>query len=245
MHRPGAGAIIVRWRSSPATSSWNARRFWTRWAARSRTRSPAAAGSCSSQARAASGKTAVVRAFATPPAAGGPCAGAPAIRSPRRCRWRRSLDLAAARSRRLRSVLAQAVHRARGVRGAPGRAGRRRRPCSSSRTCTGPTRRRSTSCGSSAAASPRCRCSPSSRTATSAAAPVDPLRVALGDLAGASGVSRISVEPLSPDAVRHACRRPRGRLGRARTAARPATRSTCTRCSRPATTACRRPSATP
>ncbi len=33
-------------------------------------------------------------------------------------------------------------------------------------------------------------------------APVDPLRVALGDLASVSSVVRISVEPLSPDAVR-------------------------------------------
>ncbi len=45
---------------------------------------------------------------------------------------------------------------------------------------------------------------------------LDPLRVALGDLAGANGVVRIAVEPLSADACARACRWPRRRSRGAR-----------------------------
>ena len=166
MHRPGAGAIIVRWRSSPATSSWNARRFWTRSAARSRTRSPAAAGSCSSQVRAGSGRRRPCGRSSMPPAAGGPCTGGRAIRSPRRCRWRRSSTLLPARSR---PWARRSAGRAPPTTCSPrsGRSWATARRCSSSRTRTGPTRRPSTSCGSSAGGSRPCRSSWWSPTATS------------------------------------------------------------------------------
>ena len=113
------------------------------------------------------GKTAAVRAFADAscrrrPVHWGACdpLSTPVPLAP-------FLDLAAGSLPSLAAALAGPVHRLRRVRGASGRAGRRARRCSSSRTCTGPTRRRSTSFGSSAGGSRPCRSSSWPPTATS------------------------------------------------------------------------------
>ena len=72
-----------------------------------------------------------------------------------------------------------------------------------------------------------------------------PLRAVLGELASAPGVSRLSVPPLSLDAVRRARRAARRRRGRDPRADRRATRSTSPRSSRSATRRCPRRSGTP
>ncbi len=204
---------MVAWPSWNVGSCSSAPRRWSCSAPRS-PRPPAGEGRLVFVAgESGVGKTAVVQAFARRRRPRR-CGGAPAIRSRRPCRWRRSSTSPRAAGRRCGPSSAPRAPRTTCSRRCEP-ISPTSRPCSSSRTCTGPTRRRSTSCGSSAGASAPCRCSPSSRIAASAARRDDALRVALGDLAVQRRRRAISLEPLTPDRGAAAGRRPRRRPGRA------------------------------
>ena len=190
------------------------------------------------------GKTALVRAFCGAAAAAAVLWGAcDALFTPRPLGP--FVDIA----ERAGGELGAAVGRGRGARARSLAALTRRcaagRPTSSSsRTCTGPTRRPSTSCASSPAASRRSRRSWSPPTATTSSTARHPLRIVLGELparaadaAGAGAAVGRRASPSSP-----------ARRGRPRASCiggPPATRSSSPRSWPRPTARSPRPSATP
>ena len=178
-------------------------------------RSSRAGGSRSCAARPGVGKTSLVRRF---------CDAQP--RRPRPLgRVRPALHAAPARpvprhraarpaassssSRRAEPQPVRARRRADARAGAAAGAGRRGRG-----RCTGRTRRRSTSCGSSRGGSRRCRRSSSPPTATTSSTAATRSGRLLGELTRGDRAARIAVEPLSPDAVAALAARARRRRRR-------------------------------
>ena len=154
--------------------------------------------------------------------------GAAATRSSRRGRSGRC-----SRSRRTPAASSSDARRerraaARGRRGARARAERERPPSSFSRTCTGPTRRRSTSSGCSPGGSRPCRrwSSPATATTSSTA------RIRFGSCSASSRRAPASrgckLEPLSPTRSRSSPSRTAS-TRTSSTARRPATRSSSSR----------------
>ena len=129
------------------------------------------------------GKTALVRAFCDASAPGAGSCGARATRCSPRARSARSSTSPSEVGRRARRASWPRARPPARCRGALARELRGGRPTSScSRTCTGPTRPRSTSCACSPAASSRSRRSCSPPTATTSSTARHPLRIVLGEL---------------------------------------------------------------
>ena len=197
-------------------------------------RETAAAGSCSSPARRASARPRCVRAFCARAGAArvlwGALRRAPHAAAARAVRRHRRAGRRRARGGRRRARPRPATSPRRSLRELAG--ARRRSSCS--RTCTGPTRRRSTSSGCSPGASSRCRRSCSRPTATTSSTAAHPLRI-VARRAAARARSSGSRSRRSRRAAVAALAGPHGvDAARAAPPTRPATRSSSPRCSPPA-----------